>query len=67
MEVLRLLKFLEQGQLQRAYVLLAGPGWSYIHYFLSESFLQEFRSPSVSQLRVLTLDQFIALANEKKL
>jgi hypothetical protein len=67
MEVLRLIKLVEGGRLDRGYVLLAGTGWSLRDYFLSGSFLKEFSSPAASRVRVVDLDALIALINRGRL
>lgn len=67
MEVLRLLSFIEQGLLSRAYLLLAGGGWSLKNYFLSETFLDHFCSQQKGKLRIVDLDTLLSLINQKKL
>uniref|UniRef100_A0A7C5VIM0 PD-(D/E)XK nuclease domain-containing protein n=1 Tax=Thermus caliditerrae TaxID=1330700 RepID=A0A7C5VIM0_9DEIN len=67
MEVLRLLKFIEQGFLDRAYLLLAGEGWTLRDYFLTQEFLDNFCSPGRARLHIVDLDRLLSLINQRQI
>ncbi|RME37998.1 MAG: hypothetical protein D6793_03420, partial [Thermoflexia bacterium] len=49
----------------RAYVVLGGGGWSKRGYFTSDAWREYIRN--ADQVKVLTLEDFIGLANQGKL
>jgi len=67
LETLRLLKLIERGDIDRAYLIMGGDGWSLRDYFLSEDFINSFASPARDRVRLVTLEQFISLANATQL
>ena len=69
MEVLRLMSFLEGGLLDRAYLLLAGNGWSLKGHFLDRQFLNRFCSSAKVKENVLIfdLDTLLVLIKQRKL
>lgn len=67
LETLRLLKLVERGDIDRAYLVMGGDGWSLKDYFLSDDFMESFASPAKDHVRLVTLDQFVSLANAAQL
>jgi len=67
LETLRLLKLVERGDIDRAYLVMGGDGWSLKDYFLSDDFMKSFASPAKDRVRLVTLDQFVSLANAAQL
>ena len=66
-EVISLYEALTQGHGDKAYIVLGGPGWRLRDFFLSEKFLEYFREGLADKLRVVSLEDFLALANQGNL
>jgi hypothetical protein len=67
MEYLRLLKCVEHGHLDRAYIVLEGQGWSYADSFKSPQCRREFASWATEHVAVVGLAELVARLNARAL
>ncbi len=67
LETIRLLKLVERGDIDRAYLVMGGDGWSLKDFFLSKEFINLFASPAKDRVHLVTLDQFVSMANATRL
>jgi hypothetical protein len=67
-EILKMLTLLDHNpQIKRAYIVLAGPGWSVRlkQYYRSGDIAQFI--PRATEIKILETDEYIHLCNQKKL
>ncbi|MFN3762379.1 MAG: PD-(D/E)XK nuclease superfamily protein [Anaerolineae bacterium] len=64
-EIMCLAEAIRTGEYSRAYVVLGGRGWSKRDYFTSGKWQEYIRN--VETVRVVTLEDFVSLANQGKL
>ncbi len=64
-EIMCLAEAIRTGEYNRAYVVLGGRGWSKRDYFTSGKWREYIRN--VETVRVVTLEDFVSLANQGKL
>lgn len=67
LETIRLLKLVERGDIDRAYLVMGGNGWTLRNYYLSQDFMEMFSSPAKDRVKPITLEDFVALANQARL
>ncbi len=64
-EVICLIRAIESGEYKRAYLVLGGPGWTLRHFYTSGGLTEYI--PQAGLVNIVTLEQFVALANQSGL